>query len=155
MQRTRDYQGGMSVFSRFPLGIRQGLVWITQQVYAQRVEEKKQAVENFRTVKIPKSCKNCGAEFDIETFPKVNGGWMPVCRSCKREREMKQYYKNKELNGGKTHLSMPKVENKITQYKVVCRGSGMDKKIVTIKARSEAEARAQALEIGLVPIEVK
>ena len=151
--RSHNFQGGITIISFLPLGVRVGMTWITPQEYARRKNKQRQELERFQKVKIPKSCGSCGIHFDIETFPKCKGRWLSVCKECKRKRDKSNYYKYKELNNGKSNMSKPKKQ--VSQYKIVCRGTGMAaKKEVTIKARSEAEARQKVFEIGLIPFEV-
>lgn len=150
--RSHNYEGGISIIHLFPCGIRIGLTSITPHEYARRKEAKRQEYERFKKVCIPKQCRDCGMYFDCEKFPKYSRGtWASRCHQCFRRAANESKKKHREKM--REQLSPIEIfDNKIKQYRIVCRGSDKGyRKTVTIKARSEAEARQKVFEVGLIP----
>jgi hypothetical protein len=134
---------GIEYFSIYPIGVKVGLVGISPEEYGRRIEQRRGYI--IQLGEITKKCSNCRREKPIRLFENSKGNQQHYCIECNKLLRRLRRQKQKEVT---TFIT-----NEV--YKVLCRGSGMDKKIVTVRAKSPREARRRMFEIGLIPIEVK
>lgn len=128
-----------------------GMVGMSPAEFIKWKRKRQKTLEKFKTVKIPKKCRDCNKMFDINDFPLYRGKYNTRCKKC--------FTEYGRLASIKRRAKLKKVDTvfkvKKQKYKVLCSGSGFAKRLVTIEARNEKEARAKAMEIGFVPIEVR